>query len=100
MLKKEIMTIDSEIRKGAVQKMTENLAALRTMCHYSQADLACLLGMSRQSLISLEKGKRLMTWPVYLSLVFIFRQYEDTSKLMKLMGIFPEDLKEFYGDLR
>ena len=99
MLKKEIMTIDPEIRKAAVQKMAENLAALRTICHYSQADLASLLGMSRQSLISLEKGQRPMTWPVYLSLVLIFRRYEDTSKLMELMGIFPESLKELYGDL-
>lgn len=91
------MDIKELDKKSAVEQMTKNLPVLRTMLHISQAELAELLGIGRQTLVAFETGKRTMTWNTFLSLLFVFSQRQETRDLLYILGIYSDDLKAVYG---
>ena len=66
-------SISEQQKAEVINNMTKNLVALRTMLHLTQAQLAEMMGITRQSLVLYETGKRSMTWNTYLSLLFIFK---------------------------
>lgn len=84
-------------KEKAIGLMTKNLPVLRTMLHISQAELAELLGIGRQTLVAFETGKRTMTWNTFLSLLFVFSQRQETRGLLPILGIYSEDLQAVYG---
>lgn len=88
--------IPRELKQAAIDKLLDNLPALRAMCHYSQEDLAELIGLSRQTVAMIESKKRGMSWSVFLSMMFVFSQSEATSKLLDILQIYSDELKEFY----
>lgn len=90
--------IDENLKELAIENMIKNLNVLRTMLHLSQAELAELIGMGRQNLVSIENRKRKMTWSTFLSLLFVFSQNKETSGLLEIFGIYPKELKEIYSD--
>lgn len=90
------MTIESINQEQAIQKLTKNLPALRTMLQLSQAHLAQLIGVGRQTLVAFETGKRTMTWNTFLSLLFVFTQREETKELLNVLGIYTSELKSVY----
>ncbi len=102
MSKEESMLTEfnEDVKNAAVENMTNNLATLRTMLHLSQAGLASLVGLGRQSLVSIETGKRKMTWSVFLSLLFVFSQNKQTATLLDVFEIYPPELKEIYTNLK
>ncbi len=81
-------------RDEMIKNMAENLPVLRTRLHLTQSELAAKLGISRQTVIALESGKRPMTWSTFLSLVFIFSKYEETQKLLGVLDIYPQEFEE------
>ena len=90
-------SISERQKAEVINNMTKNLVALRTMLHLTQAQLAEMMGITRQSLVLYETGKRSMTWNTYLSLLFIFTQRQETNNLLSIMGIYPDELKEIYS---
>lgn len=90
-------SISEQQKAEVINNMTKNLVALRTMLHLTQAQLAEMMGITRQSLVLYETGKRSMTWNTYLSLLFIFTQRQETNNLLSIMGIYPDELKEIYS---
>ena len=83
-------------QEKAIQIMTESLPVLRTMLQLSQAQLAELIGVGRQTLVAFETGKRTMTWNTFLSLLFVFTQRKETNELLNVLGIYTEELKNVY----
>jgi len=67
---------------------------LRSRLELTQAELAEMIGLSRHTLLAIEKKQRDMTWSTFLSLVFIFTKNEDTNKLLKILEIYTDDLHE------
>ena len=90
-------SISEQQKAEVINNMTKNLVALRTMLHLKQAQLAEMMGITRQSLVLYETGKRSMTWNTYLSLLLIFTQRQETNNLLSIMGIYPDELKEIYS---
>ena len=90
-------SISEQQKAEVINNMTKNLVALRTMLHLTQAQLAEMMGITRQSLVLYETGKRSMTWNTYLSLLFIVTQRQETNNLLSIMGIYPDELKEIYS---
>lgn len=88
--------ITQEIKNLAINNMIDNLPALRAMCHYSQNDLAELIGLSRQTIAMIESRKRAMSWSVFLSLMFVFTQSEETNRLLVPLNIYTNELKDLY----
>lgn len=88
--------ITQDIKNVAINNMIDNLPALRAMCHYSQNDLAELIGLSRQTIAMIESRKRAMSWSVFLSLMFVFTQSEETNRLLVPLNIYTSELKDLY----
>lgn len=90
------MNINDIEKDKAIEKMTESLPVLRTMLHISQAELAELIGVGRQTLVAFETKKRTMTWNTFLSLLFVFSQRQETKDLLTVLGVYSEELKKLY----
>lgn len=90
--------IDEDLKARVVENMVKNLTVLRTMLHLSQAELAELIGMGRQNFAAIENRKRKMTWNTFLSLLFVFSQNRETSGLLEIFGVYPQELRDVYSD--
>lgn len=84
--------ISKDYRMVSTELLVDNLPSLRARISITQEELANLLGISRQTYYSLESGKREMSWPIFLSLVFIFNSIKETSEMLKDLKIYPIDL--------
>lgn len=91
-----ISKIDETIREQSIEAMTNNMVVLRTMLNLSQAELANLIGVGRQTLAAVENRKRKMTWSVFLSLMFVFSQNKQTNTLLTHLGVYSDILKSIY----
>lgn len=78
-----------------IERMADNLPMLRTKLGFTQEAIAGMIGVSRHTVISMENKKRPMTWNTFLSLILVFSGNSDTLMLMKVMGIYTEELQEF-----
>lgn len=75
--------------------MASNLPILRSKLNISQENLAQLLGVTRQTISSIESGQRKMKWSMFLALVLIFFRNEPTKKLLVALDIYTTDLNDF-----
>lgn len=69
---REKWSISENYKDMSVIALQENLSALRAKASISQEELSNIIGISRQTYSAIESGKRVMSWNVYLSLVFFF----------------------------
>ena len=56
------------IKEELMSMLQNELPVLRARLGISQAKLAEMIGISRQTYNVIENGKREMTWPIFLSL--------------------------------
>ena len=91
--------LNDNLKETAIENMTKNMVTLRTMLHLSQADLATLIGMGRQTLVAIETRKRKMTWNTFLSLMFVFSQNKETNSLLDIFEIYSPEMKDIYSDI-
>lgn len=89
-----IMGID---RKAHMQAMAENLPLLRAKLDMNQEDLANMICVTRQTLSAIENRSRDMSWPMFLSLLFLFTQNEKTKDLLPVLGIYTPELAQFFS---
>ena len=87
--------LDDSKKNLYITRMAENLVILRKKLRLTQAELAKRVGISRQTLMDIENGKRPMTWNVFMSLFGLFRENEDTSSLLTFYSISTEELSRF-----
>lgn len=74
-------------------KLTENLAMLRAKAGLTQSDIADVIGIARQTYSSFETGRKIMSWNMFLSLLLFFRENDKTADVIKLMGIYNDELE-------
>lgn len=95
-MRKEVLRMLDESQKNLyMAKMTENLVILRKKLNLTQADLAKRVGVSRQTLMSVENRKRPMTWNIFMSLFGLFRENEETNSLLAFYHISTDELSRF-----
>ena len=90
--------LSEESKSNSIKNMSDNLVALRTMLHLTQAQLAEIMGVTRQTLVLYETGKRVMTWNTFLSLMFIFSQKRETRELLNILNIYTDEMKDLYDN--
>ncbi|MBE6852298.1 MAG: helix-turn-helix domain-containing protein [Ruminococcus sp.] len=78
-----------------IERMTENLIVFRAKLGITQAELAELAGISRQTILAIEKKQRGMTWNMYLALMFIFTTNPGTAPLVELFEVGDKELENF-----
>ena len=81
----------SEEREILMDRMTENLPTLRKKLKLSQERLARFMGSSRHTIMLIESKKRKMTWNTFLSLMLLFDKNEETSVLLRALGIYTQE---------
>jgi len=86
--------MDEARKKELIEHLSDNLPMLRTSLGLKQAELAEMIGLSRHTLMAVEKKQREMAWSTFLSLVFIFTKNEKTNKLLNILEIYTDDLHE------
>lgn len=91
--------MDKRFSEEAKSKLTKELAAdlplMRAKLGLSQEELGAKIGITRQTIVAFETGKRPISWSVYLSLMFLFFRNESTKKLVWVLGLYTKELDEF-----
>lgn len=90
--------LSHEEKDGFIEALSNELPALRAKVGISQDDLARLIGVSRQTFGSVERGERQMSWNTYLSLIMFFDYNESTHQMIRDISAFPEDLIVRFND--
>ena len=91
---------EEETKRILIDRMAENLVVLRAKLGLTQADLAEIAGLSRQTVLALEKKQRAMTWNTFLSLLFIFYLNKETCALLSVLDILTDELKEYITEYK
>jgi len=84
--------MNDELKEIYIGRMSENLPVLRAKMGVTQSELAEIAGISRQTILSVEKKQRPMTWNMFLALLFIFTANEKTAPLVDLFEIRTDEL--------
>lgn len=87
--------MDEDQKAVLIKNMADNLPILRKKLDVTQSELASKIGVSRNTLATIEIGKKTMTWNMFLSLILIFTKNEDTEKLLSVLGIYTYELNEY-----
>ena len=87
--------MDDTQKAVLIKNMADNLPILRKKMNVTQAELAALIGVSRNTLITIETGKKTMTWNMFLSLILIFTKNKETDKLLNVLEIYTDELNDF-----
>ena len=74
-----------------IARMAENLPVLRAKSGLTQAELADVVGVSRQTILSVEKKQRDLTWSMFLALLNVFGSNEKTAALIDTLEIRPKE---------
>jgi DNA-binding XRE family transcriptional regulator len=82
-------------KEKLAEKMAEDLMVLRTKLRLKQSELAEKVGVSRQTLLEIEKGKRAMQWNTFLALLSVFREDSSTSGLLEHFEIYTPELGRY-----
>ena len=71
--------------------LLKHLKHLRLLCGASQEQLAQTLGVTRQTIIALETGKRPMTKTMSLALLYVFSRHPRANCALTELGICPKE---------
>lgn len=80
-------------RRKLAAKLTYDLPVLRVRMGASQEEMAEKIGISRQTYNSIEKGRTEMSWMVFMALVAVFQNNEETHKMLLNIEGIEEELK-------
>lgn len=84
--------ISEDYKNASIDLLQNNLAALRAKIGISQEELASIIGVTRQTYYPIENGKKVMTWGMFLALIFVFNSINETSEMLEDLRIYPIDL--------
>ncbi|MFB9324983.1 helix-turn-helix transcriptional regulator [Paenibacillus aurantiacus] len=88
--------LDTETKAALIKNLTENLPVLRAKLGVTQAELAARVGVSRQTIISIEMGKRAMSWGTFVALTLLFLRNESTKVLLPVVKVYTRELDSFF----
>ena len=75
-----------------IQKMIKNRPVLRASIGLTQRQLGKKVGVSRQTIVAIENKKHSLSWSLYLSIICVFFQYEETKLLLDNLEVFSDEL--------
>ena len=82
-------------KSDLIEKMTVNLTMLRTKLGLTQSELADIIGLSRFTLSAIENRQRKMTWNTFLPHLLVFKNNDEVSKILEVVGIYDDELNDF-----
>lgn len=89
---------DNIKKEDLIERLVSNLPALRAKMKISQAELAEVVGIGRQTLVSIESKKSKMRWDTFLAMMLVISRNNDASELMSLLGLQLQDISVIIED--
>lgn len=80
-------------RERLMEKLTHELPVLRARLGASQADIAEKIGISRQTYNSIETRKKKMNWTMFVALIALFQNNEETRQMIERVDELAEEIK-------
>lgn len=93
----EIMALQlsDSSKKVLMAELAKNLPVFRAKLGITQIELAQRVGITRQTLNSIESGKREMSWITFVALTLLFDKNEETKALLSIINIYTNELNDF-----
>ncbi len=88
-------TLGKEERQKLAGSLAKNLKGYRCACGWSQEKLADIIGVTRQTILAVENGKRDMTWTMFMAFLLLFLNNERTRNDLVNSGVITAQLEEF-----
>lgn len=88
-------SINENKRAELISILVENLPVFRAKLGATQDTFAQRVGLTKTTLNHIENNKKELTWGNFIAIVLLLMQNEDTKPLVELMGLYPDDLKNF-----
>ena len=88
-------TLGKDEQRKLEKRLAKELKTLRNLCGWSQETLASVIGVTRQTILAVENGKRDMTWTMFLAFSFVFLGNEKTRKAFMHSGAYTSGLADF-----
>ena len=79
------------IQLQKIDRLVEYLPVLRSAARITQNQLGKKLGIARSTVVVIEHRQRQMQWYMYLAIVLVFMQNEDSKKLLESFELFDKD---------
>jgi DNA-binding XRE family transcriptional regulator/DNA-directed RNA polymerase subunit RPC12/RpoP len=96
-----ILISDNEVKynkEEMIDKLVDNLPALRVKLGMTQAALSDSLEIGRQTLMAIENKRNRMRWDTFLLAVLIFSKQAETSDYMRFLGLHSEFVEKLIND--
>lgn len=77
-----------------LNRMVESLPVLRKQAGLTQSELAALIGVSKFTILAIEKQQRLLSWNTFLSLVLVFSKNPQTEKMLDFFEIYTNNFNQ------
>ena len=82
-------------KKELIGTLTNELKVLRAKAGVTQQELAERLGVSRQTYGLIENKTQDMSWSQFLALTFLYKNNEDTAKILEWTGAYTPELERY-----
>lgn len=80
-----------EMQNDYMDKFIKNLPVLRAATNMTQALLADNVGVSRQTVVAIETRRRPLPWTLYLAMVCVFQNNENSKNMIESFELFDKD---------
>lgn len=87
--------INESKRLELINTLVENLPVFRAKLGATQDTFAQRVGLTKTTLNHIENHKKELTCNNFITTILLLIQNEDTKPLVEVMGLYPEDLKNF-----
>jgi len=78
-------------REEMIQKVSEKMQLIRTEAGYTQDKMAEIIGLSKKTLVQIEKGRTTASWSTVVTVCALFR---ETEMVQFLLGNDPIEVLE------
>jgi DNA-binding XRE family transcriptional regulator len=80
-------------KKELIEILVRNLPVLRAKLRITQGSLAEMIGVSRQTYVAIETGKRFPAWNIFVPLFLYVDGNEESRSIILSLGDFEERVK-------
>lgn len=77
-------------------RMSRSLPVLRSKLGLTQGELATYLGITRQTISTIENNHEKMTLNLMMALILFFRENAETATLMKILGVDSGNIQRLF----
>jgi len=85
---------NQEFRERCYKTFAENLPMLRGKLKLTQEELAEIIGVSRQTITTIENTKHMNKWSTFMALMFVFYFNPQTRDIVECIDLPFKELKE------